>query len=532
MEDKNKKILKNYISSQRERGVKDEDLKNALLEAGWEEENILMEFNELDRETSFLKKKERGLGNEVNREEKLEEPIQVSEDNRKEEKEKPEMHQKKKDSQPVKKTEPMGVYSFQKPYKNLNVIKEVDESFPNKKTPLSSGSGESFFRVSLVVVITVVIMGCISVAAYYILQDILGEEELKNLSKEDVITEALVSYMKDRSVHHKTKSTFSIGEILEIKATAAGFIQKEEGVMNPYVKTDFDIEIKIKEEDLEKKMDMAGNFILVEGVFYVYFDHGLNIPFVNQTSLLEDKWISFEKNKDLNVLEREGNQVGVGFDNEIIKVAERYGSDFFKKAQESDFMKIRPVTHGEDFYRYEIDLYPEKTSSFVRSLTEALPFGAHKKSVMEFADEIEKEWQRIEHEMETDETVIYLELNIEKETKQIGSLSINFEGFSVTLKEEKAPLSFYLRTEIEKPDAFLVAKKPEEILFLKDFFETEDIFKERLKVGTSSDSKLSNEEDLLTESKELGVETSKEDREVLFIRNFLRAGAAWFDEDI
>ena len=519
MDPKNKKILKDYIRSQKERGVKDETIKNALIGAGWEEGKVSVGFDEVDKESSSFEKKEELHEGDL-KEKKEEDPSRELENENKERIEEFKVDQEKKESPDTKKAEPMGVYSSQKNYKNLNVIKEVERPSVEEKVSLSGGGGEAFLRVALVVVITVVIMGCVSVAAYYILQDLLKEEE-KSLSKEAVLSEVLVSYMKNDSVYHETEATVSVGEAVNAKASASGFIQKAGEVTSSPIKADFDIKVKT-ERDERGEVDMEGSFMIIEDIFYIYLNQGSELPFIEEMSSLEEKWFSFKKNKDSDEFESGGFKTSLEFSDETISVIERYGVDILKKAQESGLMKMESVTFDENVYRYEIDIHLKETSSFVRNLAKALPFGGYKNDIIEFADEIEKEWEKMKSEMKTEDVIIYLEVNIEKNTMEVNSISINVEGLNVNLNEEISPVRFYLRSELKRPDLALRFEKPGEAFLLKE----EDVFGSGFKMGTSSDIELFDDEVLLSESE------TDEGRDEFSIRNFLRAGAAWFGGEI
>ncbi len=192
MDDKNKKILKEYIVSQRERGVSDTDIENVLIDAGWNEEDVIIGFNELDGALSFIESKNESKTEEVFSNEELEEKEDSKEEdvsnkeksepidneNFKEEKQdtKKESNYKLKESEKNNAVNSIKESYSQRPYKNLNVIKNTDLPPKKKEEVLGSGADESFFKVALVVVTTLIIMSFLSVGSYYLLKNFYEDE--------------------------------------------------------------------------------------------------------------------------------------------------------------------------------------------------------------------------------------------------------------------------------------------------------------------------------------------------------------------
>ncbi len=146
MNEENKRSLTNYISSQRERGVVDEDIKNALSDAGWSEDDISVGFVHLDADIS------------------------------------PPEHQEQKGPQRSTDTE------IESSISNSQSFPEDSYGVLDQGPTFSAGgdpreNGSNAVKYIIVAVIAVFVIGVASVAAYFAIMAPSSDEEI---GKEDV----------------------------------------------------------------------------------------------------------------------------------------------------------------------------------------------------------------------------------------------------------------------------------------------------------------------------------------------------------
>ncbi len=528
MNEENKRKLVEYINSQKEKGIKDEDIKSVLLKAGWNEEDLSIVFKETG-EDDVSQKSEEGPKSENT----------VSEN-------------EEVNSEPVK--------------ENINSNENISQSFNTEtggaefdqntnsevKPPQDEVKGR-FGKIIFIIAIIVIFLGGASVAAYYTWQELSGDEEIlsdEEGTKEDIIVDTLVNHLKADSFSTETKMKFSVEDVLNGHFVSEGFIQKGDTFKDISMLMEFDLGFSVKEGIVVIQVDLEGESRLVDSVYYVNLDKAPTIPFVADFSFLEGEWIhadieeSIKDASEIDDFELEDIVSVINFEM-IFDSIEEYGVDVLEIAKNENFIEINVLNEEEDEDKDEnedeakeededkdlelefvVDIY--NTPGFLRMISEEdfIPDDM-KADIINMAEDMEDELST--NELDRGDFVIPLKIDIDENKgyfKKIYTefdIDIDFETEDLSENKESITVEYLFSVVFDEfNESFDKLDRPKNSSSLEELmeenldqnpFEEEFIFEDKIE---------SDEEDIAKDD-------TQQEKETEGLLRHLLAGAGWLD---
>ncbi|MFP4539965.1 MAG: hypothetical protein ACLFNN_03470 [Candidatus Paceibacterota bacterium] len=531
MDEKNKKIEMDYIRSQREKGVNDEAIKKALREAGWSEEDISIGFSELDgqqdvpqKQTEEKSKEEpkkaeedNSFGSSLN--DVPEEGEQQAEKQKSEEgapetspEEKPsdnnampsgftksetsgsteggvksedvagakeatesntpaeeggaaesEAEQAKPSATPASETPSVGVSD------NVAAAKtgQEEEVKEDPMADLPEQGSENMLKITLLVIVTLLILGGAGVAAYFIVQGMGGN--MDDMSKEEIINESVLSYVKADSFSNVTEVGLSLDEFAEAELLVDGSYKKAESLEDHLMDLKFDGSFVFREGGMTMNLGAKGELRVVDGESYVYLEEAPAIPFAGDLSPLEGQWLSMgvEEGLDESGVSFEGGITQI--EEDAIKAIEEFGVRFLELGQEKKALTISELDDKDGVKIYSIDIDMENMPGLMRALPEEFPpLAPHKQDILEGADEVEEDLKDMKEEHPDFDLVFPLEVRVDKKDLHLRQVSLELsreipaEDLSSMIDKEELSLDLSIVSsfsdigkgfDVEKPDA-------------------------------------------------------------------------------
>ncbi|MFP4616688.1 MAG: hypothetical protein ACLFNR_00820 [Candidatus Paceibacterota bacterium] len=489
MDEKNKKIEMDYIRSQREKGVNDEAIKKALREAGWSEEDISVGFSELDgqqdvpqKQTEEERKEEpvkaeedNSFGatlNDVPEEREQQAEKQKSEEGTPEISPKESLSDNNAMPSGFTKSETSGSTEGGVKSENVAGSKEATESntpaeegaveseteqakpsvTPASETPsagvsdnvaeaktgqeeeakedpmadLPEQGSENMLKIALLVIVALLILGGAGVAAYFIVQGMVGN--MDNMTKEEIINESVLSYVKADSFSNVTEVGLSLDEFAEADLLVDGSYKKAESLEDHLTDLEFEGDFVFSDGGMTMEFGAKGEFRIVDGESYVYLEEATEIPFVGDLSSLEEQWLSMGVKEGLD-------ESGASFtsddvsqvDEDVIKAIENSGVRFLELGQEKDAFIITELSDKDGLKRYSIEIDMENLPELMRILPDEFrSLKSHKQDIMESADEAEEDLEEMKEENPDLDPVLPVEVHINKEDLQLRQVSLEW----------------------------------------------------------------------------------------------------------
>ncbi|MFP4022787.1 MAG: hypothetical protein ACLFTS_02990, partial [Candidatus Paceibacterota bacterium] len=489
MDEKNKKIEMDYIRSQREKGVNDEAIKKALREAGWSEEDISVGFSELDgqqdvpqKQTEEERKEEpvkaeedNSFGatlNDVPEEREQQAEKQKSEEGTPEISPKESLSDNNAMPSGFTKSETSGSTEGGVKSENVAGSKEATESntpaeegaveseteqakpsvTPASETPsagvsdnvaeaktgqeeeakedpmadLPEQGSENMLKIALLVIVALLILGGAGVAAYFIVQGMVGN--MDNMTKEEIINESVLSYVKADSFSNVTEVGLSLDEFAEADLLVDGSYKKAESLEDHLTDLEFEGDFVFSDGGMTMEFGAKGEFRIVDGESYVYLEEATEIPFVGDLSSLEEQWLSMGVKEGLD-------ESGASFtsddvsqvDEDVIKAIENSGVRFLELGQEKNAFIITELSDKDGLKRYSIEIDMENLPELMRILPDEFrSLKSHKQDIMESADEAEEDLEEMKEENPDLDPVLPVEVHINKEDLQLRQVSLEW----------------------------------------------------------------------------------------------------------
>ena len=448
MDSKNKQMIVDYINSQRGKKVGDEVVKKALLDAGWNEEEISTAFAELDRKGASST-----ADSPLEPAPPLKERVSAPESGPgapgngalSGRWETPELGSVgTQEGNDVNTGAASGVVSAQQIALPNNIKAGASG---NHSTESASGGKDEWARNSFGsakyifgVAIIAFAVGAASVLAYLALSTGFGGKP-NDMSKEEIITEAVVSYMRASSLKNSTLVSFSINDMFGIEGFINGYYEFAEDVFDTKISGDFGGDFRFKDGGMTMELGAEGEFRVINGVLYVNLSKVPEVPYyLADLSHMEDNWVSVDLNEEISE-QREGELRGlINKSDEFIKLVEDHGVRVIELAQEEGFLTIESsVVDGDHIFDLDLDL--QVLPSFLRALAEMVPDEEYSFILKEMAVEMDEEWEEIESSVDIENGhVVPFRLAVDRKTGDIKEISTNL---SIKVKANETLESFF-----------------------------------------------------------------------------------------
>ncbi|MGM0482705.1 MAG: hypothetical protein ACQEP6_02470, partial [Patescibacteria group bacterium] len=530
MDEKNKKKEVEYIRSQREKGVSDEAIRKALLSAGWSEGDISIGFAEVDGEASA----ESSQKNEEPEEEKPETEPQTASpssqqpsskesassftqtDQTKEQTETPEQQDTPNSSVQAEEN-PSTDTSSEDPSTRSTQTSGATTEDGAYSVGMSTGgdmnrkSGNSnTAKYILIAVIIILVIGVASAAAYFALG--MRSGSIDGMSKEEVIKEALLSYMEADSLKNDTSIDISIEDRLNLNASFNGYYEDAEDVFGTKASLDFGGGVNFKEGGMTIEMDTEGEARIVDGILYARISKVPEIPFSGEDySDVEGEWMHLDLKEETSEKDREQLEEAFGANGEVIEMVDKHAVQVLELAQEEGFLSIgSSVEDGDHIYEMDLDL--EKAPSFFRKLAEVAPEEEYSEALNEAADEMEADWEdfKSDIDMGSDGYIIPLKIRVDGDSGHLKEFLIDL---SLTVKanenlkffgiEEDLKINILLNSKFSDIGEILEVEEPEDSKSFEELFEqTSGLSPTEEKTAQESNNDRTSEEDTVKASLE------------------------------
>lgn len=502
MDDKNKQLVVGYVKSQKERGVSDEAIRKALADAGWNEDEISVGFSELS-DKSQADTTHEVVGSAASGAANLQpEPSQNLGKTSDSVTREPEQEQSRipkgegVDSQNIGtqgETSAPNQNSFQASTVaatqraasgNQNYSEGLGNTTDNQ--PQSGAAGVMKYAVAAI--ITILVIGTVSAAAYFALNMRPGgplSGPLVGMSQEEVIVGALISYMEVDSFKSGVEMEMSAGDITYFSASSNGYFEKSEDILESAFSLYFGANLKSKQGGLTFEMDTELEARLVDGVLYAKMIKAPELPFVQDLSFIEDKWIHVNFKEDLTDGDIEDLQSVADESKELIRMIEKHGVKVLEIAQEKELLTIESSFKGSD-YTYELFIDLEKTPSFLRAVAELVNQDEYSLILNEAANEIEREWASFDSYVDMgDGYTVPFKIVVDGKT---GNLKEFLVDLSLKVKPDEN-VEFFLGTKDELDinlflrNEFSDINKTVDVEIPSDSMSIEEVFDELFKMS-------------------------------------------------